>query len=106
MKRMIPGLIALAASAISAAGLYCAVTFVICMGLGGPDAYPISIPISMAGIWGCMGLFLLVGYLYVRLCIRQERRWLLLADIICFLLSFFPFFNLWRIVANYLSIAV
>ena len=106
MKRIIPVLLAFIGSAVAAAGLYCAATFVICMGWGGPDAYPISIPISMAGIWGCMGLFLLVGYLYVRLCIRQERRWLLLADIICFLLPFFPFFNLWRIVANYLSIAV
>ena len=103
MKRIIPVLLAFIGSAVAAAGLYCAVTFVICMGLGGPDAYPISIPISMAGIWGCMGLFLLVGYLYVRLCVKQKRRWLILADIAFFLLPFFPFFNLWRIVATLIS---
>ena len=103
MKRMIPGLIALTASAISAAGLYCAVTFVICMGWGGPDAYPISIPISMAGIFGCLCLLLFVCYSYFRLCVKQRRRWLILADIACYLLSFFPFFNLWRIVATLIA---
>lgn len=106
MKRIIPVLLAFIGSAVAAAGLYCAVTFVICMGWGGPDAYPISIPISMAGSFGCLCLFLFVCYSYFRLCVKQRRRWLLLADIICFLLPFFPFFNLWRIVANYLSIAV
>ena len=103
MKRIYPSLLALFGSVVAAAGLYCAVTFVICMGWGGPDSYPISIPISMAGIGGCMGLFLLVGYLYIRLCIRQERRWLLLADMACFILPFFPFFNFWRILASILD---
>ena len=99
MKRIYPSLLALFGSAVAAAGLYCAVTFVICMGFGGPDAYPISIPVSIAGIMGCLCLFVAVSYWYIRLCLNGKRKWLILADMACFILPFFPFFNFWRIVA-------
>ena len=103
MKRTIPVLLALIGSSVAAAGLYCAVTFVVCMGWGGPDAYPISIPVSIAGILGCLCLFVAVSYWYIRLCLNGKRKWLILADIVCFLLPFFPFFNLWRIVATLIA---
>ena len=106
MKRMMPALLALIASALTAAGAYCAMTLVFCIAWGKPSAHPIALPTSLVGGLLCLCLFILAICLYVRLCCRQKRRWLILADIACFLLSFFPFFNLWCMVANYLSIAV
>lgn len=103
MKRVIPGLLALAASAISAAGSYCAVTFLICMGWGGPDSHPIAIPVSIVGGLGCFCLFCLVAYFYTRLCSKQKRRWLILTDLAIFLSSLLPFFHLWSMVARYLA---
>jgi len=103
VKRIIPVLLAFIGSAVAAAGLYCAVTFVVCVGWSNPDSHPIAIPVSIAGSFGCLCLFLFVCYSYFRLCVKQRRRWLLLADIACFLLSFFPFFNLWRIVATLIA---
>ena len=103
MKRIIPVLLALIGSAVAAAGLYCAVTFVVCMGWGGPDAYPISIPVSIAGILGCLCLFVAVSYWYIRLCLNGKRKWLILADMACFILPFFSFFNFWRIVATLIT---
>ena len=103
MKRIYPSLLALFGSAIAAAGLYCAVTFVICMGWGGPDSYPIAIPVSIAGILGCLCLFVAVSYWYIRLCLNGKRKWLILADMACFIFPFFLFFNFWRILASILD---
>ena len=103
MKRILPSLWALLGSAVAAAGLYCAVTFVICMGWGGPDAHPIAIPVSILGGLGCLCLFIFVCYFYFRLWKTQNRRWLTLADISCFLLPLFPFLHLWSVVARHLA---
>ena len=100
MKRMIPALLALAASAMTAAGVYCAMTFVFCIAWGKPGIHPIALPVSLVGGLGCFCLFILAACLYVRRCFREKRRWWWLFDLGLYLLTLLPFFQLWCVIAE------
>ena len=82
MRKYMPTILAVLCSAVTAAGAYCALTFILCHAFTTNPmlSYPIAFPCSILGGLGCFLVFALLIWCYVRLCRRQVRRWLYLLD--------------------------
>ena len=82
MRKLMPTILAVLCGAVTAAGAYCALTFILCYAFTANPmlSYPIAFPCSTLGGLGCFLVFVLLIWCYVRLCRQQARRWLYLLD--------------------------
>ena len=94
-KLTAPALTALAASAVTAAGVYCAIFALGCFMDGDPSCYPVAFPVSVAGGVICLGLFSALAVLYIRLRKKTPSVWLTVAELLVGLGALFPFCFLW-----------
>lgn len=98
-----PTFLAAAAGAVTAAGLYCALMFCTIVAWDSIATHPIAYPGSFVAGLGCLGVFFLLLFWYIRTCRAQGRRWLLLLDTALYLGSIPVSFNLWSLLYKMLA---
>lgn len=89
-----PTLTALAASAVTAAGIYCAIFALSCFMDGDPSRYPVAFPVSILG--GILCLCALIGLVcaYIRTGRGRSPLWTV-AEVLLAVLLLLPFMQLW-----------
>lgn len=103
MRKLKPTFLAVVAGAVAAAFAYCALTFCVILAWGDMDAHPIAFPGSFSGGFGCLCVFFLLMFWYIRSCRGQQRRWLYVLDAALFLGSLPVFSLFWNLVYHLLK---
>ena len=94
-KQILPMLLAVCSSAMTAVGGYCALTLMIMVSWNQTATHPIQTPFNaLVGFFSlCFLIFFL--FLYVRMVWKTNRRWLLLPDIALYVGLLPVFFYSW-----------
>lgn len=97
-----PTLLAVGASAVTAAGLCCAMIAASCFMDGDPSRYPVGFPVSAVGAAVCLGALLLLAALYIRMRKKTPSLWLTVGDVLVGLALLLPFFWGWLKLSAYI----